>query len=61
MVMVIAPEMVPLENIGKDMASITSMFALTSVLDPILGRVINSHLVAADVGEATTQVQGDII
>ena len=43
MVTVIAPEMVPLQKIGKYMAIITSVFALASVLGPILGGVINSH------------------
>ena len=43
MVTVIAPEMVPLQEIGKYMAIITSVFALASVLGPILGGVINSH------------------
>lgn len=43
MVTVIAPEMVPLQKIGKYMATITSVFALASVLGPILGGVINAH------------------
>ena len=43
MVTVIAPEMVPLQKIGKYMAIITSVFPLASILGPILGGVINSH------------------
>ena len=43
MVTVIAPEMVPLQKISNYMAIITSVFALASVLGPILGGVINSH------------------
>ena len=43
MVIIIAPEMVPLQNIGKYMAIVTSVFALSSVLGRVLGGVINSH------------------
>ena len=43
MVMVIAPEMVPLDKIGKYMAIISSVFALASVLGPVLGGVISEH------------------
>ena len=43
MVTVIAPEMVPLQKTGKYMAIITSIFALASVLGPVVGGVINSH------------------
>ena len=43
MVTIIVPEMVPMQKISKYMAIVTSVFALASVLGPVLGGVINSH------------------
>ncbi|KAL8732425.1 MAG: hypothetical protein Q9181_003971 [Wetmoreana brouardii] len=43
MVMVIAPEMVPFDKIGKYMAIISSVFALASILGPVLGGAISEH------------------
>ncbi|KAL8667019.1 MAG: hypothetical protein Q9202_000941 [Teloschistes flavicans] len=43
MVMVIAPEMVPFDKIGKYMAIISSVFALASILGPLLGGAISQH------------------
>ena len=43
MVMVIAPEMVPIEKYAKYMAIVSSVFALASTLGPILGGAINDH------------------
>lgn len=43
MVVLIAPEIFPLEESSKHMTSITSVFALLSVLDHILSVFSRSH------------------
>ncbi|CAD6581346.1 MAG: hypothetical protein ASARMPREDX12_000439 [Alectoria sarmentosa] len=43
MVLVIAPTLVPREKIGRYMAVISSVFAIASVLGPILGGAITTH------------------
>ena len=43
MVSVIAPNMVPPEKHGKYLAIISSVFAFSSVLGPLLGGAINDH------------------
>lgn len=43
MVLAIAPTLVPRENFGKYMGIVSSVFAIASVLGPILGGVITTH------------------
>jgi len=43
MIMVIAPTLVPREQFGKYIAIISSVFAIASVLGPILGGAINTR------------------
>ena len=43
MVVVIAPGLVPRERHGRYMAVISSVFAIASVLGPILGGAITTH------------------
>ncbi|KAF4174502.1 hypothetical protein CNMCM8694_008834 [Aspergillus lentulus] len=43
MVMVIAPDMVPLGKYGKYMGIVSTVFIVASVLAPILGGIINTH------------------
>ncbi|RMZ75534.1 hypothetical protein DV738_g5436, partial [Chaetothyriales sp. CBS 135597] len=43
MVMVITPQIVPRSELGKYMAIISSVFALSSILGPVIGGAITSH------------------
>lgn len=43
MVVVIAPGLVPREKHGKYVAVISSVFAIASILGPILGGAITTH------------------
>ena len=43
MVLVIAPTLVPREKFGKYMGIVSSVFAIASVLGPILGGAITTH------------------
>lgn len=43
MVLVIAPTLVPLEKFGKYMGIVSSVFAIASVLGPILGGAITTN------------------
>ena len=43
MVLVIAPSLVPREKFGKYMGIVSSVFAIASVLGPILGGAITTH------------------
>ena len=43
MVLVIAPTLVPREKHGRYMAVISSVFAIASVLGPVLGGAITTH------------------
>lgn len=43
LVMVIAPDLVPFDKIGKYMAIISSVFALASVLGPVFGGLISEQ------------------
>lgn len=45
MVMVIAPDMVPYEKMGPYMGIISSIFAIASILGPIVGGAIIDHSV----------------
>jgi MFS family permease len=43
MVTVITPRVVPRDELGKYMAIVSSIFALSSILGPVLGGAITRH------------------
>jgi MFS family permease len=43
MVMVITPQVVPRQELGKYMAIVSSVFVLASILGPVLGGAITRH------------------